>query len=116
MTLESIDTDEWMVRYVPKENGVYHVAVKFNNCHMPGSPLPMLVGTLGADPALVVMEGKGLKAGLAGSLSKFCVGTVKAGVGVLNVKIEGPTRVPISVGDLEDGGWVDGCLGRGVFG
>ena len=66
VTLESIDTDEWLVRFVPKENGVYYVAVKFNKCHIPGSPLPILVGTLGADPALVVMSGPGLSSGSSG--------------------------------------------------
>lgn len=103
VTLESIDTDEYMIRFIPKENGVYYVAVKFNNCHIPGSPLPMLVGKLGADPALVVMEGKGLKSGHSGTLSKFNIGTVKAGSGPLQIQIEGPARVPISCGDLDDG-------------
>ena len=51
---------------MPKENGVFYVHVKLNEAHIPGSPFPMLIGKLGADPALVLAKGPGLEKGTAG--------------------------------------------------
>jgi len=57
------------MRFMPHENGVYYVNIKFNEAHIPGSPFPMLVGKLGADPALVFAKGEGLEKGEVGELS-----------------------------------------------
>ncbi len=51
---------------MPKENGIYYVHVKLNEAHIPGSPFPMLIGKLGADPALVLARGDGLAKGESG--------------------------------------------------
>jgi len=61
-----IDDDRYAVRFMPRENGIYYVHIKFNDTHIPGSPLPMLVGKLGADPALVLARGDGLEKGESG--------------------------------------------------
>lgn len=66
MFIEDMDKDLYSCRFIPKENGVYYVHIRFNNVHIPGSPFPMLVGKLGADPALVLVSGKGLERGVAG--------------------------------------------------
>ncbi len=58
----------WLLifRFIPKENGIYYVTVRMNDCHIPGSPFPMLVGKIGADPALVMAKGPGLEKGDSG--------------------------------------------------
>lgn len=56
-----IDDDRYALRFLPKENGVYYVHIKLNEAHIPGSPLALLVGKLGADPALVFARGDGLE-------------------------------------------------------
>ena len=61
-----LDEDRYALRFMPRENGVYYVTIKFNEVHIPGSPLAMLVGKLGADPALVFARGDGLEAGTSG--------------------------------------------------
>jgi len=53
-------------RFVPHDNGVYYVHIKLNEAHIPGSPLPLLVGKLAADPALVFANGPGIEKGDAG--------------------------------------------------
>jgi Filamin/ABP280 repeat len=63
---QELDQDEYAMRFMPKENGVYYVYVRFNEAHIPGSPFPMLVGKLGADPALVFARGDGLEKGEVG--------------------------------------------------
>ena len=40
--------------------------VKLHEAHIPGSPFPMLIGKLGADPALVLAKGTGLEKGTSG--------------------------------------------------
>jgi len=64
--IEDMDKDLYSCRFIPKENGVYYVHIRFNNVHIPGSPFPMLVGKLGADPAMVLVSGKGLERGNVG--------------------------------------------------
>lgn len=66
---QELDQDEYAMRFMPKENGVYYVYVRFNEAHIPGSPFPMLVGKLGADPALVFAKGDGLDKGEVGQLT-----------------------------------------------
>jgi len=64
--IQEIDNDLNSCRFLPHENGVYYVHLKFNDAHIPNSPFAMLVGKLGADPALVVAQGDGLQSGLCG--------------------------------------------------
>ena len=63
----------YALRFVPKENGVYYVAVKFKEAHIPGSPFPMLVGQMGADPALVSAKGDGLVKGETGYFLDYMI-------------------------------------------
>jgi len=68
---QELDQDEHAMRFMPKENGVYYVTIKFNDAHIPGSPFPMLVGKLGADPALVFAKGDGLERGEVGTVQRL---------------------------------------------
>jgi len=65
---QELDQDEHAMRFMPRENGVFYVSIRFNEAHIPGSPFPMLVGKLGADPALVFAKGDGLESGEVGAL------------------------------------------------
>jgi len=65
--IQEIDNDLNSCRFLPHENGVYYVHLKFNDAHIPNSPFAMLVGKLGADPALVVAQGDGLQSGISGA-------------------------------------------------
>jgi len=66
MFIQEIDNEMNSIRFMPKENGVYYVHIKFNEAHIPGSPFAMLIGKLGADPALVMARGDGLEKGESG--------------------------------------------------
>jgi len=65
--IQEVDNDLNSCRFLPHENGVYYVHLKFNDAHIPGSPFAMLIGKLGADPALVVAQGDGLQSGISGA-------------------------------------------------
>lgn len=64
--MTDLDDEKYALRFIPKENGVFYVSVRLNEAHIPGSPLPILVGKHGADPALVFAKGPGLEKGQVG--------------------------------------------------
>jgi filamin len=101
--MNDMDKDLYAIRFIPKENGVHYIHVKLNEAHIPGSPIPMLIGKLGADPALVTCSGDGLSKGTSGKPAKFVVTTTNAGNGVLNVQIEGPSKVAITCTEVDTG-------------
>jgi filamin len=101
--ITDVDDERYALRFVPRENGVYYVHIKFNEAHIPGSPLPLLVGKLGADPALVFARGDGLEKGESGKPAKFTVVTANAGAGTLAVHIEGPSKVALVCTEVSEG-------------
>lgn len=101
--LQELDQDLHAVRFLPKENGIHYVSIKFNEAHIPGSPYPILVGKMSFDPALVLANGDGLIKGDVGKPSKFKVITTNAGEGTLAVGVEGPSKVAITCQDIDDG-------------
>lgn len=60
--------DKYAVRFIPRENGIHTIDVKFNGSHVPGSPFKVRVGEPGqeGDPALVTAYGAGLERGITG--------------------------------------------------
>lgn len=101
--IQEIDNELNSCRFLPKENGVYYVHLRFNDAHIPGSPFPMLIGKLGADPAHVAAKGPGLEAGQVGAPSRFLVTTMNAGAGTLGVIVEGPSKVAVACTEADDG-------------
>lgn len=61
-------SDKNAIRFIPRENGVHSIDVKFNGCHIPGSPFNVRVGDPGlvGDPGMVTAHGPGLMGGTTG--------------------------------------------------
>lgn len=68
-------TDKHAIRFIPHENGVHSIDVKFNGAHIPGSPFKIRVGeqSQAGDPGLVSAYGPGLEGGTTGE----CLGLGK---------------------------------------
>lgn len=66
----SICVDKYAVRFIPRENGLYLIDVKFNGSHIPGSPFKIRVGEAGqaGDPGMVSAYGSGLEGGTTGNM------------------------------------------------
>ena len=64
----SVPTDKHTIRFIPHENGVHSIDVKFNGAHIPGSPFKIRVGeqSQAGDPGLVSAYGPGLEGGTTG--------------------------------------------------
>ncbi|XP_040261121.1 filamin-A isoform X3 [Bufo bufo] len=100
-----IDEDKYAVRFIPRENGLYLVDVKFNGSHIPGSPFKVRVGEPGqaGDPGMVSAYGAGLEGGTTGNPAEFIVNTTKAGAGALTVTIDGPSKVKMDCQECAEG-------------
>ncbi|XP_020831278.1 filamin-A isoform X1 [Phascolarctos cinereus] len=100
-----IDQDKYAVRFIPRENGIYLIDVKFNGSHIPGSPFKIRVGEpgQGGDPGMVSAYGAGLEGGVTGSPAEFIVNTSSAGAGALSVTIDGPSKVKMDCQECSEG-------------
>ncbi|XP_069564556.1 filamin-A isoform X4 [Brachyistius frenatus] len=100
-----IDQDKYAVRFIPRENGLYLIDVKFNGSHIPGSPFKIRVGEMGqaGDPGMVSAYGPGLEGGTTGTACEFVVNTSNAGAGALAVTIDGPSKVKMDCVECPEG-------------
>uniref|UniRef100_A0A665USV8 Filamin A, alpha (actin binding protein 280) n=1 Tax=Echeneis naucrates TaxID=173247 RepID=A0A665USV8_ECHNA len=100
-----IDQDKYAVRFIPRENGLYLIDVKFNGSHIPGSPFKIRVGETGqaGDPGMVSAYGPGLEGGTTGTSCEFVVNTSNAGPGALAVTIDGPSKVKMDCVECPEG-------------
>ncbi|XP_028309662.1 filamin-A isoform X6 [Gouania willdenowi] len=100
-----IDQDKYAVRFIPRENGLYLIDVKFNGNHIPGSPFKIRVGETGqsGDPGMVSAYGPGLEGGTTGTACEFVVNTSSAGPGALAVTIDGPSKVKMDCIECPEG-------------
>ncbi|KAM7170746.1 filamin-B isoform 1-T2 [Macrochelys suwanniensis] len=103
--VSELEPDKYAVRFIPHENGIHSIDVKFNGSHVVGSPFKVRVGEPGqaGNPALVTACGSGLESGITGLQSEFHINTTKAGPGTLSVTIEGPSKVKMDCQETPDG-------------
>uniref|UniRef100_A0A3Q3W141 Calponin-homology (CH) domain-containing protein n=1 Tax=Mola mola TaxID=94237 RepID=A0A3Q3W141_MOLML len=103
--ITELDSDQHAIRFIPRENGVHSIDVRFNGSHIPGSPFKIRVGEPGqvGDPGLVSAFGPGLERGTTGLASEFIVNTCSAGSGALSVTIDGPSKVKMDCQECSEG-------------
>ncbi|CAL8323139.1 unnamed protein product [Lota lota] len=100
-----LDSDQYAIRFIPRENGVHSIDVRFNGSHVPGSPFNIRVGDPGqaGDPGMVSAFGPGLEGGSTGAASEFFVSTCNAGSGALSLTIDGPSKVKMDCVECPEG-------------
>lgn len=64
--VQEMDDGLYGLRFIPKENGVHYLDIKLNDHHIPDSPFAIMVGSMAADPAMVLAHGDGLERGSCG--------------------------------------------------
>nr|XP_035927601.1 filamin-B isoform X4 [Halichoerus grypus] len=103
--VSELEPDKYAVRFIPHENGIHTIDVKFNRSHVVGSPFKVRVGEPGqaGNPALVSAYGAGLEGGTTGIQSEFFINTTRAGPGTLSVTIEGPSKVKMDCQETPEG-------------
>ncbi|XP_038164691.1 filamin-B isoform X4 [Cyprinodon tularosa] len=100
-----LEKDKYAIRFIPRENGVHTIDVKFNGSHIPESPFQVRVGEPGqiGEAGLVSAYGSGLERGTTGTQSEFIINNTKAGPGALTVTIEGPSKVKMDCQEIPEG-------------
>ncbi|XP_036845027.1 filamin-A [Oncorhynchus mykiss] len=100
-----LDQDKYAVMFIPRENGLYLIDVKFNGSHIPDSPFKIRVGETGqaGDPGMVTAYGAGLEGGTTGIACEFVVNTSTAGPGALAVTIDGPSKGKVDCVECPEG-------------
>ncbi|XP_011253233.2 filamin-A isoform X3 [Camponotus floridanus] len=101
--IQSIDADTYSVRFMPTENGIHQIHLKFNGVHITGSPYRIKVGKVDADPAALHAYGNGLKEIKTGQKTDFIIDTCNAGSGALGVTVDGPSKVAMDCTEVEEG-------------
>ena len=69
-TVQEMAEDNYAIRFVPKENGIHWIHVRFNGRDIPESPFRIVVGQSNADPGRVAASGSGLLKGDIGREGK----------------------------------------------
>uniref|UniRef100_A0A8B9EDU6 Filamin C n=1 Tax=Anser cygnoides TaxID=8845 RepID=A0A8B9EDU6_ANSCY len=100
--VSELDGDKYSIGFLPRENGVHSIDLRFNGRHVPGSPFNIRVGeqSQAGDPGLVTAYGPGLEGGVC---SEFLVKTANAGAGALSVTIDGPSKVKLDCVECAEG-------------
>uniref|UniRef100_A0A8C1UH26 Filamin B n=1 Tax=Cyprinus carpio TaxID=7962 RepID=A0A8C1UH26_CYPCA len=103
--VSELEQDKYAIRFIPRENGIHVIDVKFNGTHIPGSPFQVRVGEPGqsGDAGLVTAYGPGLERGSTGNQAEFTINNTKAGPGSLAVTIEGPSKVKMECQECPEG-------------
>ncbi|MGH0181262.1 UNVERIFIED_CONTAM: hypothetical protein FKN15_020594 [Acipenser sinensis] len=103
--VSELETDKYAIRFIPRENGMHSIDVRFNGGHIPGSPFQVRVGEPGqaGDVGLVTAYGAGLEQGVTGTQSEFIINNTKAGPGAVCVTIEGPSKVKMDCQQSPEG-------------
>ena len=98
-----LDNEQWALRFVPKENGIHRIHIRFNGVHIPESPFMIRIGKDDADPAAVHAHGNGLAEARTGVKTDFIIDTCNAGAGSLAVTIDGPSKVSMDCTEVDEG-------------
>ncbi|XP_036387133.1 filamin-B [Megalops cyprinoides] len=103
--VSELEQDKYAIRFIPRENGLHYIDVKFNGTHIPGSPFQVRVGEPGqtGEAGLITAYGAGLERGTTGNQAEFTINNTKAGPGSLAVTIEGPSKVKMECQECPEG-------------
>ena len=103
--VQEMDDDQYGIRFIPHENGIHWVHVRFDGHEIPDSPFRICVGSANsmADPGRVFASGEGLSSGQTGKPCEFLIDTLNAGAGALAVTVDGPAKVQLDCKEVTEG-------------
>lgn len=98
------ETDSYALCFIPHETGNYYIDILLDGVPMRGSPFRLRVGSREEnDPTAITVSGDGIRRGKTGRKCEFVVNTCNAGSGLLQVQIDGPSKVTLDAYELEMG-------------
>lgn len=68
---------------------------------MRDSPFRFRIGTFwDNDPSVITAVGDGIQGGQSGEISSFIINTCNAGMGLLQIRFDGPSEVTLNASDV----------------
>lgn len=101
--ISNIDEDTSALRFIPRENGIHAIHIRFNGIHIPNSPFRLRIGVDDVDPGAVRAYGPGLNDVYSGVKTEFTIETSNAGHGNLAVTVDGPAKVTMDCTEVDEG-------------
>ncbi|OZC08192.1 hypothetical protein X798_04808 [Onchocerca flexuosa] len=84
--------------------GNYYIDVTLDGAPMRDSPFRLHVGTSeDSDPTAITVSGDGIHGGQTGHKCEFIINTCNAGTGLLQVQVDGPSKVTLDAYELDLG-------------
>uniref|UniRef100_A0A8R1XX00 Calponin-homology (CH) domain-containing protein n=1 Tax=Onchocerca volvulus TaxID=6282 RepID=A0A8R1XX00_ONCVO len=106
-TIDIVPIDEgesYALRFIPTEAGNYYIDVTLDGAPMRDSPFRLHVGTSeDSDPTAITVSGDGIHGGQTGHKCEFIINTCNAGTGLLQVQVDGPSKVTLDAYELDLG-------------
>ncbi|VDK87865.1 unnamed protein product [Litomosoides sigmodontis] len=106
-TIDIVPIDEgesYALRFIPTETGNYYIDVTLDGAPMRDSPFRLRVGTNEeSDPTAITVSGVGIHGGETGHKCEFIINTCNAGSGLLQVQVDGPSKVTLDAYELDMG-------------
>ncbi|KAI6660585.1 filamin-A-like [Oopsacas minuta] len=98
------DQEQTEVDYTPSYPGNYNIEVLFDNQQVPNSPFTVQVNPIKeADASKVRVTGEGIAKGKVGDPLEFSIDTRAAGIGSLDMSLEGPSKCEAKYNDNGNG-------------
>ncbi|VDN01780.1 unnamed protein product [Thelazia callipaeda] len=95
-TLDVVQINEngsYVAQFTPDEVGDYYVDLTLDGTHVQHSRLRFRIDADHNDPSIITVSGNGIHGGQAGQDCEFIVNTYDAGTGLLQIQIDGPSKV-----------------------
>ncbi|VDN01002.1 unnamed protein product [Thelazia callipaeda] len=106
-TIDIVPIDEgesYALRFIPLESGNYYVDVTLDGAPMRDSPFRLRIGTNdGNDPTAITVNGDGIHGGQTGQRCEFIINTCNAGKGLLEIQVDGPSKVTLDAYEMDQG-------------
>lgn len=84
------------------QTGNYYIDVTLDGAPMRDSPFRLRVGTHEeSDPTAVTVSGSGIRGGETGHKCEFIINTCNAGTGLLQIQINGPSKVTLDAYEVK---------------
>ena len=98
--IQAIDASRYKVVYTPLVGGTQSVSLSYAmGSLISGGPFPVAV----CNPPAVRVCGKGIEKGIVNKMMEFTVDTCKAGVGNLDISVDGPANIKADIINNKNG-------------
>ncbi|VDK69649.1 unnamed protein product, partial [Gongylonema pulchrum] len=98
--IQAADGESYTFQFIPSETGVHYIDVTLNGLPIRNSPFGLRIRA-DCDPTAVIVSGAGIRNGHTGRECEFMVNTKDAGSGLLQIQVDGPSKVTLDACEVK---------------